>query len=109
MKVTPLKFRPLGDRVAVCPIATKETTEGGLIIPEKSKAKVLTTTGTILAVGPGYVSNGVRLPLSCKVGDIVMYQADQWATVKIEGCDILILPEDALLGITHTYHDDELN
>ncbi len=94
-----MNFRPLGDRIAICPIKTSDTTSGGLIIPEKSKASVMTTTGEVVAVGPGYISNGVRIPLTCKVGDVVIYQDNQWAPIKVEGKDILILPEDALLGI----------
>ncbi len=47
-------FIPLFDRVLVQRLAAETKTKGGVLIPEKSQAKVL--EATVVAVGPGRVS-----------------------------------------------------
>ncbi len=48
------KFLPVFDRVLVERLAAEMVTKGGIMIPEKSQAKVL--HATVVAVGPGSTS-----------------------------------------------------
>lgn len=58
-----MKFRTLDDKIAIVPIDSSDSTPGGIMIPAASRSRVLATTGTIVQVGPGYLSNGVRIPV----------------------------------------------
>ena len=64
-----LKIQPLEDRVVVYPDDEGETMRGGLYIPDTAKEKP--TQGEVLAVGPGRVEKGERIPVDVKVGDKV--------------------------------------
>jgi len=44
-------LKPLGDKVIIKRDKTPETTEGGIVIPERAQEKV--TRGVVMAVGPG--------------------------------------------------------
>jgi co-chaperonin GroES (HSP10) len=69
-------IEPIGDRVVVKRQPTVAHTPGGLALPEQSRT--LPRVGTVIAVGPGnhrlLSSEGKsdRLPMQCKVGDVVM-------------------------------------
>ncbi|RXN28950.1 MOB phocein isoform X3 [Labeo rohita] len=59
------------DRVLVERLAAETVTKGGIMIPEKSQAKVL--QATVVAVGPGSTSkDGKVTPVCVKVGDKVL-------------------------------------
>lgn len=65
-------MKPLSDRIIIEPLPQSETTVGGLLVPPEVKAR--TTRGRIVAVGPGRTTiKGKRVPMSSKVGDIVLY------------------------------------
>jgi hypothetical protein len=51
LRKTPMKFRPLHDRVVVKRIEADEKTAGGIIIPDTAKEKP--QQGEVIAVGPG--------------------------------------------------------
>lgn len=64
-------FLPSHDRHLIQPIASPNTTVGGLVVPDGS-AISLGTYGKIIASGPGNVSHmGQMIPMDHKVGDIV--------------------------------------
>tara|TARA_B100000900_G_scaffold206829_1_gene175398 strand:+ start:2511 stop:2807 length:297 start_codon:yes stop_codon:yes gene_type:complete len=64
-------YRPLGDRVVVEIVKRHdEKTKGGLYKPSGSDTTMM---GKVVAVGTGlYTQNGVSIPMSTKVGDIVL-------------------------------------
>ncbi|KAL4601667.1 10 kDa heat shock protein, mitochondrial [Arapaima gigas] len=65
------KLLPMFDRVLVERLAAETVTKGGIMLPEKSQAKVL--EATVVAVGPGAVNkNGQLQPVSVKVGEKVL-------------------------------------
>src|SRR5207249_10525625 len=68
---TKLKIFPLAERVAIRP--TEETVEmkGGLYIPDTAKEKPI--QGEVIAVGPGRMEKGQRVPMELEVGDRVVY------------------------------------
>ena len=49
--LTKVKIQPLGDRVLVKPVETKEVKRGGIIIPDTAKEKP--QEGEVVAVGKG--------------------------------------------------------
>ena len=87
---------PLHDRVIVKRIEEKETTRGGIIIPDTAKDKP--TEGEIIAVGSGKREKGELIPLDVKVGDRVLFGKYAGNEVKIEDEEYLILKEEDILA-----------
>ena len=66
------KVRPMFDRVLVKPDPVKET-DGAIALPKLSKSA--STTGTVLAVGPGRTDDrGRTVGMTIGVGDRVMFK-----------------------------------
>lgn len=92
-----MNIKPLADRVIVKP-AEKETMKGGIIIPDTAKEKPM--QGTIVAVGPGQISDsGERVAPEVKKGDVVLYGKYSGTEVSVDGVDYLILRESDVLAI----------
>ena len=92
-----MNIKPLADRVIVKPME-KETMKGGIIIPDTAKEKPM--QGTIVAVGPGQVSDkGERVAPEVKKGDTVLYGKYSGTEVNVDGVDYLILRESDVLAI----------
>ncbi len=93
-----MKLKPLQDRILVKRVEEKETTKGGIIIPDTAKEKP--AEGSVVAVGDGkYGEDGKRMPLELKVGDRVLFGKYSGSEVKINGEEYLIMREDDVLGI----------
>ena len=94
-----MNLKPLGGRVIVRPNEDDEQrTSSGLVIPDTAKEKP--QTGTILAVGPGDLSDdGERIPLDVSEGDVVVYSKFAGTELKYEGDEYLILSSRDLLAI----------
>ena len=92
-------LKPLNNYVLLERIEEENKTAGGIIIPDNAKEKPV--RGRVIAVGNGEVSHGNRIPMTVKVGDVVMFA--KWAAsvneVKIEGRDYVIIKESDILGI----------
>jgi chaperonin GroES len=74
---------PLMDRVLVQKGEAITKTEGGIVLPEKSRSKVL--HGVVVAVGPGNRNNeGELIPPSVKVGDKVLLPEYGGTKVELE-------------------------
>ncbi|MBM4129461.1 co-chaperone GroES [bacterium] len=92
-----MNIKPLADRVIVKPME-KETMKGGIIIPDTAKEKPM--QGTIVAVGPGQISDsGERVAPEVKKGDVVLYGKYSGTEVNVDGVDYLILRESDVLAI----------
>ena len=91
-----LKVQPLADRVAIRPLEETETMRGGLYIPDTAKEKPM--QGEVVAVGPGRVEKGEKVPLELKVGDRVLYGKYSGTEVKIDDEEILIVKESDVLA-----------
>jgi chaperonin GroES len=93
-----MNVRPLHDRLLVRRLDEKETTKGGLIIPDTAKEKP--QQGEVLAVGNGRIlENGTKVPLDVKVGDRVLFGKYNGSDVKIDGEDVLVLREEEVLAV----------
>ena len=93
---TRMKVHPLADRVAIRPLEETETMRGGLYIPDTAKEKPM--QGEVVAVGPGRVERGARVPLELKVGDRVLYGKYSGTEVKLDDEEILIVKESDVLA-----------
>lgn len=84
-----VKVQPLEDRVVVVPSDEAETMRGGLYIPDTAKEKP--TQGEVIAVGPGRIEKGERVPMDLKVGDKVIYGKYSGQTITLEGEELVII------------------
>jgi chaperonin GroES len=92
-----MDLKPLADRVLVRPEDAEEALPSGLVIPDTAKEKP--QEGTVLAVGPGALYEGKRVPLDVKEGDRVLYSKYGGTEVKVKGEELLILNERDILAV----------
>jgi chaperonin GroES len=90
------KLHPLADRVAIRPLEETEQMRGGLYIPDTAKEKP--QQGEIVAVGPGRIEKGARVPMDLKVGDRVLYGKYSGTEVTLDDDAILIIKESDVLA-----------
>lgn len=91
-------LKPLGDRIIVKNTGARETTKGGIVLPDTAQEKP--TEGEVIAVGPGRVlDNGKIAEMEVKAGDKVVYQKYGGTEVKVDGEDYVILRQDDVLAI----------
>lgn len=93
-----LSISPLGDRVVVQPLSRDEVSASGIIIPDTA-SREKPERGTVVAVGAGKYDDGALVPMTVKVGDIVLFSKYGYDEVKIDGIEYLILAESAVLAI----------
>ena len=76
-----------------------ENREDSLIyIPDTAKEKP--QDGTIVAVGPGKITDdGKRIPMELKVGDSVVYSKYAGTEYKVGEIEYLVLREDDILFV----------
>jgi len=91
-----LKISPLEDRVVVTPDEETETMRGGLYIPDTAKEKP--TQGEVVAVGPGRIEKGDRVPMDVKVGDKVLYGKYSGTNLTLDGEEIVIIKLSDILA-----------
>ncbi len=91
-----LKIQPLEDRVVIFPDDEAETMRGGLYIPDTAKEKP--TQGEVIAVGPGRVEKGARVPMDVKVGDKVLYGKYSGTAITLDGEEVVIIKSSDILA-----------
>jgi chaperonin GroES len=95
---TPMKFRPLHDRVVIRRLEGEERTKAGIIIPDTAKEKP--QEGEVVAVGPGARDEaGKLIPIDLKAGDRVLFGKWSGTEVKIDGEELLIMKESDVMGV----------
>ena len=94
-----MSIRPIGDRIAVKPVAAEETTKSGIVLPGSAQERP--HQGEVVAVGSGYVAQatGQRIPLEIKVGDKVVYGKHAGIEVKFDGEELVLLTENDVLVV----------
>ena len=94
-----MNFKPLHNYVLLERMEEEHKTAGGIIIPDNAREKP--SRGRVVATGDGAVENGARVPMTVKVGDVVLFA--KWASsaneVKIDGNDYVLIKESDILGI----------
>ncbi|MCL5733137.1 MAG: co-chaperone GroES [Patescibacteria group bacterium] len=94
-----MEIKPLSNHVFIEPPEEKKITPSGIIIPETVE-KGKTAKAKALAVGPGKTSpEGKLIPMSVKVGDIVLFEQYKPTEIEIEGKKYLFVNEDDILAI----------
>ena len=93
-----LKLKPLADRVVVEAAPAEEMSSGGIILPDTAQEKP--QQGTVVAVGPGKVSeSGKEVAMSVKKGDKILYGKYSGTEFAFEGIEYLIMRESDILAI----------
>jgi len=92
-----MKIHPLADRVVVKPTQQESKTKSGIIIPDTAKEK--SQKGKVIAVGAGKYEDGKLVPLSVKVGDMVLYREYGGEELKLDNEQVTILKEEDILAI----------
>jgi|TARA_Y100001970_G_scaffold57582_1_gene72956 chaperonin GroES len=92
-----LKLKPLADRVVVEAAPAEEMSSGGIILPDTAQEKP--QQGTVVAVGPGKVSeSGKEVAMSVKKGDKILYGKYSGTEFAFEGTEYLIMRESDILA-----------
>src|SRR5207302_8601701 len=95
---TPMKIRPLHDRILVKRLEEESKTSGGLFIPDSAKEKPI--QAKVIAVGAGKRDkDGKIIPRDAKAGDKVLFSKYSGSEIKIDGEEHLIMREDDLLAV----------
>ena len=93
-----MKVKPLGDRVIIQQSKELERTKGGIFVPETAKEKP--QQGKVIAIGDGKkTEDGKVIPLTVKVGDLVLYGKYSGTAITIEDEEYLIVREEEIVGI----------
>jgi chaperonin GroES len=91
-----MKLTPLGDRLVVRTLGVDEVTATGIVLPDTAQEKP--QRGEVLAVGPGRLDEGERIPVDLVVGDTVVFTKYGGTEVRVDGEDLLILRESDVLA-----------
>lgn len=91
-------IKPLRDHIVVQAQPQETMTASGIVLPSTG-AKEKPQTGTVMAVGPGKVVDGKTVPLSVKVGDVVLFSKYSPTEVNVKDTDYLILREEDVLAV----------
>jgi chaperonin GroES len=96
----PLSLQPLYDRVLVKRVPVTESK--GIIIPGAAGLNQ-TTTATVIDVGPGRTEAGILVPMTVKVGDVILLgqRAGVEVDVEVDGdkVTLAIINETDILAI----------
>ena len=92
-----MKLQAIYNAVIVKPVEAKETTYGGIIVPDLGNEK--NKLGEVIAVGKGYWSvTGNFIATVLLEGDIVILPTMGFSKLEHEGEEYWIGPENQILG-----------
>lgn len=94
-----MNFKPLSNHLFIEPVEEEKATKSGIVLPETAE-KEKPIKGKIVAVGPGKLNEkGERLPMSVKVGDMVLFKKYGPDEVEIDDKKYLVGDEEDILAI----------
>ncbi|MDD5430935.1 MAG: co-chaperone GroES [Candidatus Pacebacteria bacterium] len=94
-----MNIRPLNDHIFLEPVEVEKTTKSGIVLPDTAE-KEKPIRGKIIAVGPGRTDErGIRIPMSVKEGDIVLFKKYGPDEIEIDGKKYLVGEEADILAI----------
>ena len=73
------------------------TTKSGILLT--GTAKEQPQEAKIVAIGPGAIVDGKRVPMDVQVGNKVLYSKYAGTDVKVNGEEYIILKQDDILAI----------
>jgi len=90
--------QPLHNHVVIKQEDVQEEMYGNIIVADMGKEKPL--VGTVVAVGPGLINmNGVLIPTTVEVGQIVAFPAFGGVRLTIEGDEYIVCKDPDLIAI----------
>lgn len=92
-----MNIKPLGDRVVIRKLEAEATTKSGILLT--GAAKEQPQEAKVVAIGPGAMVEGKRIPMDVEVGNKVLYSKYAGTDVKVEGEEYIILKQDDILAI----------
>lgn len=92
-----VNIQPLADRVVIRALEETAEMRGGLYIPDTAKEKP--QQGEIVAVGPGRIDDGERVPMELEVGQKVLYGKYSGTEVTLDDQQYLIVKESDVLAV----------
>ena len=92
-----MTLKPLGDKVVVKFIEAEEKTKSGIILTSAAQEKP--QVAEIIAVGPGEVVDGKRVPMEVKVGDKVILGKYAGTEVKLDSEEYTVARQSDILAI----------
>lgn len=94
-----MNIKPISNHIFLETAEEEKVTKSGIVIPETAD-KERPTKGRILAVGPGKRDDdGDFIPLSVKVGDMVLFKKYGPDEIELDGKKYLIGTEEDVLAI----------
>jgi chaperonin GroES len=94
-----MQFKPLSNHLFLEPLAEENVTKSGIVLPDNAEREK-PVKGKVLAVGPGKLNEkGERVPMSVKVGDVVLFKKYGPDEIEIEKKKYLVGDEDDILAI----------
>ncbi len=94
-----MNITALSNNIFLKPVEAEKTTNSGIVLPETAE-KEKPIKGRIIAIGPGKLNEkGERIPMSVKVGDIVLFKKYGPDEIEIEDKKYLVGDEDDILAI----------
>ena len=92
-----MKLVPLGDRVVLKQLVAEETTKSGIVLPSSSQEKP--QYAEVIAVGPGAVVDGEKIPMEVKVGDKVIVAKYSGTEIKLDNEEYTIVRIADILAV----------
>ena len=91
-----MNIKPLGDRVVIQKLEAETTTKSGILLTGTAKEQPQEAK---VAIGPGAMVEGKRVPMDVEVGNKVLYSKYAGTDVKVDGEEYIILKQDDILAI----------
>ena len=92
-----MKLEPLGDRVVLKREEAEDKTASGLYLA--GNAKEQPQLAEVIAVGPGALVDGKRVPMDVKVGDKVFYSKYGGSEIKLDGVEYIVIGQSEIMAI----------
>lgn len=94
-----MNIKPLSNHLFIEAVEEEKITKSGILLPENVE-KEKPIKGKITAVGSGKMNEkSERIPMSVKVGDIVLFKKYGPDEIEIDGKKYLVGDEDDILAI----------
>lgn len=94
-----MNLKPLSNHVFLEPLEEEKTTKSGIVIPDTADREK-PIKGKVLAIGPGKLNEkGERVPMSVKVGDLVLFKKYGPDEIEMENKKYLVGDEDDILAV----------
>lgn len=92
-----MKLRPLGDRVVLKRGEVEEKTASGLFIAGANKEQP--QYAEVVAVGPGALVDGKRVPMDVNVGDKVFFAKYGGSEIKLDGVEYIVIGQSDIMAV----------